>query len=113
MSWGVPIPARGCCVQHCWAATNSDPLGQGMGSRSVTPMRIPAQSLQPHLALELSFSSELLILLRCPPSMLSELKRLMKVGRSANDTGMEKAEEIHRKPFGSLTRGSQACSQNI
>ena len=69
-------------------------------------------SKKPHLDVELSFSSKLLIRLKCPPSMLSVLNRLMKVGRSANVTGMGKAEEIHRQPFGSLARGAQACSQN-
>ena len=37
----------------------------------------------------------------------------MKVGLPANLTGIGKAEETHRQPFGSLTRGAQACSQNM
>lgn len=84
-----------------------------MGSPWLSPMHIPSQSLQPHLDVVLSFRSKLLILLNSPESTLSELKRLMKVGLPANLTGIGKAEEIHRKPFGSLPRGAQACSQNI
>ena len=76
-------------------------------------MHMPSQSLQPHLNVELSFRSKLLIFLNSPASTLAELKRLMKVGVPANLTGMGKAEETPRKPLGSLTTGAQACSPNI
>lgn len=89
-------------------------LGNGLSlAQSITPMHMPSQSLQPHLDVELSLRSKLLILRSFPPSRLSELKRLMKVGLPANLTGIGKAEETHRQPFGSLTRGAQACSQNM
>lgn len=89
-------------------------LGNGLSlAQSITPMHMPSQSLQPHLDVELSLRSKLLILRSFPPSRLSELKRLMKVGLPANLTGIGKAEETYRQPFGSLTRGAQACSQNM
>ena len=66
-------------------------------------MHMPSQSLQPHLNVELSFRSKLLIFLNSPASTLAELKRLMKVGVPANLTAMGKAEETPRKPLGSLT----------